>query len=677
MKIFLGDLVHNYSKSGIWTFPLNIAYVASYAKQNLKNHNTKIEFRLFKDPTKMIEAIKNEKPDIVGLSYYVWNENLNNKVFQISKNTNKDILTVGGGPHFTNHNANQLGARKFFTEQPYCDSFVVNQGEKGFLELIKNYISSDKNLKIFQKSTIKGVMTKKPKSNYGFEINIGEDIGTLDDLNDIPSPYLDGTLDEFFDGPFLPILETNRSCPYRCTFCAWGIGTQKLKKFDDKRVLNEIQYIYERCDKASTLFIADANFGILERDATFAAKIYEGHKKTGFPYHVAVQWNKTRPDRILNVAKAFRSIAPVGASMQSINDEVLSAIKRKNLTFEQVVEMQKQLKSMGIQHRSFSELIIGLPNETKQTHIEANRQLIDHGFEVWNYNLHLLPGTEMDDADYRSKYFKKTGYRLHDNCYGIYDGEKIFEAQETVLKTNGLTIQDFRYFRFFHFLQQMMWSKRWYYNYLKFLKNEGFHPVKVFDLLIKKIKLNKSNLGKVYKNFMKDYDKAEAFKSFEELSNFWSDEKNFNRLEEGEYGKLNMLYTYKIILDHRTEFNNFLIEFTNELPFNKNTNKNRILETVKDLIKFENSRIVKFNNDWSVEKKVNVSFRYDILKWSNEGYNKLNKSKKKKEYKFYLKDKQYKALSNQLSQYKSNNINATLRNMTVYTDSQQFFYSVK
>ena len=36
------------------------------------------------------------------------------------------------------------------------------------------------------------------------------------------------------------------------------------------------------------------------------------------------------------------------------------------------------------------ELIIGLPYETKQTHIEANKKLIDLDFEIWNYNLHLL-----------------------------------------------------------------------------------------------------------------------------------------------------------------------------------------------------------------------------------------------------------------------------------------------
>ena len=74
---------------------------------------------------------------------------------------------------------------------------------------------------------------------------------------------------------------------------------------------------------------------------------------------------------------------------------------------------------------------------------------IDLDFEIWNYNLHLLPGTEMDHEESRKKYIKKTGWRLHDNAYGIYQGEKIFEGQETVTETNTLSVEDFRYFRFF------------------------------------------------------------------------------------------------------------------------------------------------------------------------------------------------------------------------------------
>ena len=40
----------------------------------------------------MIDAIKPEKPDVIGLSHYVWNANLNALVFAIAKEHNPASL---------------------------------------------------------------------------------------------------------------------------------------------------------------------------------------------------------------------------------------------------------------------------------------------------------------------------------------------------------------------------------------------------------------------------------------------------------------------------------------------------------------------------------------------------------------------------------------------------------
>jgi len=40
----------------------------------------------------------------------------------------------------------------------------------------------------------------------------------IKDLDEIPSPYLTGVLDKFFDGKLAPFIETNRGCPFTCSF---------------------------------------------------------------------------------------------------------------------------------------------------------------------------------------------------------------------------------------------------------------------------------------------------------------------------------------------------------------------------------------------------------------------------------------------------------------------------
>ena len=683
MKIFFGDLVHNWSGSGIWTIPLNIGYIASYAQKKAKETNVDITTRLFKDPTNIIEAIKSEKPDVIALSYYVWNENLNSKIMTLAKEVNPNVLNVGGGPHFTNINANLQGAEVFFKNiSPECDIYVVNQGEKGFWDVIERFKDVNNDVEKLRKEKIGGtiinLLPRNNDSNLSTEerFYVGENIGALDDLNEIPSPYLNGMLDEWFEGPYIPVIETNRSCPYRCTFCAWGIGTVKLSKFDEERVKEEIEYISKRTKNASQIFIGDANFAILERDADFAKEMYKCSTKYNFPLHVIVFWNKTRPDRVLNTAKEFRGLATVGASMQSLNEDVLSAVKRKNLTIEQINQLLSDLNDLGIYESPFTELIIGLPHETKESHIEANRELMDLGFSVTNYNLHLLPGTEMDSEDSRKNFFKKTGYRLFDNAFGIYDNEYIFEAQETVLTTNKLGIEDFRYFRFFHFLQQMMWEKKWHRDYLEFLRTYGISPVDLFDKIISEIKKeSKNKISKMYEEFMEIYHEAETFDTPDELYEFWSREHNFKMLEDGKYGKLNMLYTFKVVLELKKEFTEFLYKINEKLKKDLGFDES-FLSAANAILDFQNLTFVQIDEDHNLNTKFTKTFNYDILSWINNDFSNLKIQKEKKTYTFTISKKQEKMLTTQLRQYKASSLNSTLQKMNTYEDRECLFYNV-
>ncbi len=676
MKVFLGDLVHDWEKVSLWTLPLNVGYIGAYAQKHLPGE---LEIRLFKRPARMIEAIRSEKPDVVGLAHYVWNANLNALVFDIAKEHNPHVLNAGGGPNFTSANADEKHAEKFYSLNKSCDAYVVNQGERGFAELLRRFLECGGDVERLRKERVPGSLINDLRSTGG--VRIGESLDIIMDLDEIPSPYLTGMMDSFFDQPFVPILETNRSCPYRCTFCAWGIGTGKLAKFSTERVFAEIEYISQRCTRSMNIFIADANFSVLERDREIAQKLRACHDKYGYPGHVGAQWNKSRPDRVLRAARELGSISEVGASMQSLHPDVLAAIKRRNLPLDVVAGIITQLREEGIDMTLFSELIVGLPNETWQSHIDANKKLIDLGAEVFNYNLHLLPGTEMDTAESRKAYFRRTGWRMHDNAFGIYDGVKVFEGQEVVIETSAMSMVELRSFRFIHFLVQFMWSRKWYYDYLHLMWRAGVHPVDMIVRIAAAFEADGGEMGDLYRRFRADHD-LENFETFEELEAYWSRDENMERLRAGDYGKLNYMYTYEILLDHYDAFNEFLYRVSCAAGEDHEiADVETFRDQCRDVLEFSRELRVTLTQalDTVVERK-RRSFAFDLLAWRQNGYQgtpaKISTSDRF-DFEFYLPSRQREVLQRQLSQFRSHNIGLTLRKMSEEIGADEFFYRVR
>jgi radical SAM superfamily enzyme YgiQ (UPF0313 family) len=673
IKIYLGDLVHSWGKVGLWTFPLNIGYVASFAQKVVGSH---VEVKLFKDPEVMIERIKQDPPAIVALSYYVWNFELNNRIFEIAKSCSSEILTVGGGPRFTNVNTTEEDALVFMAEQPYCDAFIYNQGERGFAALVERFIGAKQSIQRFFDAELPGSILF-PRAVDRRPV-VGPPVDPVGDLDEIPSPYLKGMMDEFFDGPYSPIIETNRSCPYRCTFCSWGIGTQKLARFSLERVLAEIEYISERCTRAVNIYIGDANFGILERDAEIAAKLRECSKTFGFPGHVSAQWNKTRPDRVLAAARELGGLGEVGASMQSLNTETLKGVKRKNLPLDKVMEIRDGLRDSGITMPLVTELILGLPEETAQSHIDANKTFIDLGAEIFNYNLHLLPGTEMYTREGRDKFIRATGWRLQDNAFGIYDGKIVVEGQEVVLETSTMKREELRSFRLIHFLLQFMWGRKWYFDVLKYLSSIGIHPMDMILSIAQAMQTNEGEIGQVYAEFRRDHD-LENFGTLDELKAYWSAPENFARLKSGEYGKLNYVFTFKILLEHAQEFDEIVLDQAHDLARgSKNIDIAKFTEICGEIVRFNKELRIAFSDTLEFAERKDLKFLYDILGWKEANYARPIKKAVPGDafwYLFAVSKEQKQLLEKQLVLFDASNRNLMFRQMSVDTSPDQFFYT--
>ena len=97
LKLYIADLTHDTILLVSDTIPINIGFIASFAK---KRFGDQIEISLFKYPQSIIDAIIDDPPDVLALSNYSWNSNLSERICEIAKKIKSEIITVQGGTNF-------------------------------------------------------------------------------------------------------------------------------------------------------------------------------------------------------------------------------------------------------------------------------------------------------------------------------------------------------------------------------------------------------------------------------------------------------------------------------------------------------------------------------------------------------------------------------------------------
>src|SRR5580658_2423429 len=135
MKIYLADLFHVYTagrneRNSPYTVPLGIGFLASAAKQRIQD----CQVSLFRDPDRLLQAVRTERPDVVGFSFCSWNSDLTRRVSEIVKTTCPDSIFVGGGPSVDDGDDQLID---FFEVFPTIDYLVPNEGESGFVALLE------------------------------------------------------------------------------------------------------------------------------------------------------------------------------------------------------------------------------------------------------------------------------------------------------------------------------------------------------------------------------------------------------------------------------------------------------------------------------------------------------------------------------------------------------------
>ena len=83
IKVLLSDPRHDTVGTHSSYIPINIAYIAAYLKHKIKDYE--IEIELTTTVKEVFPLLENWKPDIIGISNYVWNSGLANSICKYAK----------------------------------------------------------------------------------------------------------------------------------------------------------------------------------------------------------------------------------------------------------------------------------------------------------------------------------------------------------------------------------------------------------------------------------------------------------------------------------------------------------------------------------------------------------------------------------------------------------------
>ena len=536
LKVALCDLRHRTMGLHSYQMPLGIGLMAAYV---LKHLGGQVEIRLYKYYDPFMSDFDAWAPDVVGASFYSWNRKLTLHTLGKVRQRSDETLTLLGGPELEIESASRKAFLAFF---PFVDMCCFGEGEGTLLSLLQQLLK-DRSIETLKSSG----MASTFYLNSSGELKENSSRPPLASLDEIPSPYTTGLFDSFFRDYLHPFIESQRRCPFSCKFCHMGLPENSYVTFQSvERTLADLEYCAQRYQGRHDiqLCIGDNNFGMYAKDVQLSEGIRRLQEQYDWPRYLVSSTGKDNKERMIAVSQNLKWGLPFNMAVQSLNSETLKTIGRKNVSLQQMRDTLDVLS--GTEFDSYTELIMSLPHETRESFEQGLKQLV--GIDLnWLSILTLrhLNGTWLTLRNTMEEFQFDVRRRVICRQLGEYDGKRIIESEGCVVASSTMSYEDYLYLREITYILQVIYNSDAFNAVRRYLREIGA-DVWAWIQTAHALVLNDQGRANGQLRAFMDETAGELFDSEAALEAYFQDDAHFSQLLSGEIGD-NLINKYSVL----------------------------------------------------------------------------------------------------------------------------------
>ncbi|NOK62477.1 MAG: radical SAM protein [Chloroflexi bacterium AL-W] len=341
----------------------------------------------------LVDYIVKDAPDVLGISLYTWNSERSLDIARRVKARLPHLIVVVGGPEVQHDNI-------WVLQHSGVDVAVIGEGEQTFAEL----------LRVFAEKAQLNHAILADVAGIAFRDVSGKLIVTpgrvaLDDLSDLPSPYLLGYIEP---GPMV-MVEVSRWCPYSCSFCLYGrnMGPRLGNRyFSLERILAEIRWAQAR--GVTQVHFIEANLNLVPLFRPLMQALADLNADGQLALYAELRGEHLTAPTVDALAQAGLRVAEVG--LQSANPAALRASLRRT-DLAKWAEGTRRLYAHGVE--VLLDVIIGLPEDDVDGVGETLNFIERENLGMYDiFTLQMLPGTAVRQqaAQYHMVYQERPPY---------------------------------------------------------------------------------------------------------------------------------------------------------------------------------------------------------------------------------------------------------------------------